>query len=115
MKGYFPVYLFANQVDSVNVSKETVWEGKILEGKTFKYFGSKKGYQFIQEASDLKNIPLESYDFILSSHSLERIANPIKALRIWRTLLKPNSQLILILPDKRNTFDVKSLTLLCNN
>ena len=107
LTGYFPVYLFATRIDSVNFSNETAWEGKLTEGETFKYFGSKRGYQFIQEASDLKNIPLASYDFLLSSHSLEHIANPIKALKIWHSLLKTKGQFILILPDKRNTFDIK--------
>lgn len=107
LKGYFPVYAFARQIDSVNFSNETVWEGKISEGKTFNYFGSKKGHQFIQEASELKNIPEESYDFLLSSHSLEHIANPIKALKLWHKLVKPKGEFILILPDKRNTFDLK--------
>lgn len=107
LKGYFPVYLFAKRVDSVNYSTETVWEGKISEGRNFNYFKSKKGYQYIQEASALKNIPLGSYDFLLSSHSLEHIANPVKALKIWHTLLKPNGELVLVLPDKKNTYDIK--------
>lgn len=107
LKGYFPVYLFAKRIDSVNFSTETIWEGKIAEGKNFNYYKSKKGYQYIQEASELKNIPLDSYDFLLSSHSLEHIANPIKALKKWHTLLKSNGELVLILPDKKNTFDIK--------
>lgn len=107
LKGYFPVYVFAKRVDSVNYSTETIWEGKIAEGKNFNYFKSKKGYQYIQEASELKDIALDSYDFLLSSHSLEHIANPIKALKKWHTLLKSNGQLVLILPDKKNTFDIK--------
>ena len=107
LKGYFPVYLFAKRVDSVNYSTETVWEGRISEGWNFNYFKLRKGYQYIQEASELKNISLGSYDFLLSSHSLEHIANPVKALKIWHTLLKPNGELVLVLPDKKNTFDIK--------
>lgn len=107
LKGNFPVYLFAKCIDGVNYSTETVWEGKISQGKNFNYFDSKTGYQYIQEASELKNIPLFSYDFLLSSHSLEHIANPIKALKIWHTLLKRQGELVLVLPDKKNTFDIK--------
>ena len=33
LKSYFPVYLFAKRIDGVNFSTETVWEGKIEEGK----------------------------------------------------------------------------------
>lgn len=104
-KGSFPVYLFAKQVDGVNFSNETVWEGKISKGKNYSYFKNKKGFQYIEEASELGSISGKSYDFLLSSHSLEHIANPIKALKRWHTLLKSHGYLILILPDKNNTFD----------
>src|SRR3954447_9706230 len=57
LKGHFPVYLFANRVDGVNFSTETVWEGKISEGRNYNYFKNKKGYQYIQEASELTNLP----------------------------------------------------------
>jgi SAM-dependent methyltransferase len=47
------------------------------------------------------------FDFLLSSHSLEHIANPIKALNHWRRVLKENGRLVLILPDSSVTFDRK--------
>ena len=105
LKGHFPVYLFAGEIDGVNYSTNTVWEGSIREGRNYRYY-DKTGYQFIKEASDLNGITDGSYDFVLSCHSLEHIANPLKALAEWRRVLKPKGTLVLVLPDKRYTFDV---------
>lgn len=105
LKSYFPVYLFAKQVDGVNFSNETVWEGKIEAGPNYKYSKDKKGYQFIGEASNLANIDSNKYGFVLSCHSLEHVANPVKALKEWFRVLKPGGTIVLILPDKEHTFD----------
>jgi SAM-dependent methyltransferase len=104
LKGIFPVYLYSGQVDSVNYSSNTIWEGALKEGHHF-HFHRKKGHQYIREATDLNGIPNESYDFVLSSHSLEHIANPLKAVQEWKSKLKPGGLFILVLPDKRLTFD----------
>ena len=50
-------------------------------------------------------IPDASYDFLLSSHSLEHIANPLRALTEWMRILKHGAYLLIIVPDKRFTFD----------
>lgn len=104
---HLPVYLFANRVDVANYSSETVWEGTISEGLNYNYTKGKKGYQYICEATDLNKIKNNEYDFILSCHSLEHVANPIKALIEWKRVLKPNGKLLLILPYKAFTFDSK--------
>ena len=105
LKSYFPVYLFAKRIDGVNYSAETVWEGKIEEGSSYTYSDGKKGFQYISEASELNEIENEKYDFLLSCHSLEHIANPIKALQRWNEVLKKGGKIVLILPDKNFTFD----------
>jgi len=105
VKGYFPVYLFAEQIDGANFSTNTIWEGQIQEGNNFHYY-NKTGYQFIREATDLQGIADNSYDFVLSCHCLEHVANPLKALYEWKRVLKPGGQLVLVLPDKRHTFDI---------
>ena len=107
VKGYFPVYLFAERIDGVNFSNSTVWEGQLQEGQNYLYYNNKKGYQFIAEGSDLSAIRDDQYDFLLSCHSLEHVANPIKAVKDWVRVLKPGGQLILVLPDKEFTFDHK--------
>jgi len=104
--GYFPVYLFGKQIDVANFSTETVWEGSINEGMNYHYFKNKIGYQYIEEATDLKKIDDKKYDFVLSCHSLEHVANPLQALFEWKRILKPNGSLILILPYKETTFDI---------
>jgi SAM-dependent methyltransferase len=107
LKGGFPVYLFAKKIDGVNFSNETVWEGSIKEGETYRYFKNKIGHQYIAEATDLSMVPDQSYDFLLSCHSLEHVANPIKAVKEWNRVLKTGGALVLVLPDKRFTFDIK--------
>lgn len=48
-----------------------------------------------------------SLDFIISSHSLEHIANPIPVVRYWIRLLKPGGGIGIILPDYRYTWDAR--------
>ncbi len=103
-KGFLPVYSVIESLDGCNFSTDTVWEGKLAAGETYK-FDNKTGHQYIADAADLSNLPAKSYDFILSCHSLEHLANPIKALETWIGLLKEDGHLILIVPHKDNTFD----------
>jgi SAM-dependent methyltransferase len=104
---YFPVYLFARRIDVVNYSDKTVWEGQITEGNTYHYFKNKTGHQYIAEATDINKIKSSSYDFVLSCHSLEHIANPVKALFEWKRVLKKKGILVVVLPSKNITFDHK--------
>jgi len=46
-----------------------------------------------------------SFDYVISSHNLEHLPNPIKFLCDARQLLKPDGRLILAVPDKRMCFD----------
>jgi len=103
--GGIPVYVFAGQIDNVIFSTLTLWEGTVTKGYTFNYLPGKAGYQYIAEATDLQEVPEGSYGFVLSSHNLEHVANPIKALYEWKRVLKSQGMLILVLPEKENTFD----------
>lgn len=53
---------------------------------------------------DLKNggdayaLPEGEFDFIFSSHCLEHLVDPIRALRHWTTRLKPGAPMFLYLP-----------------
>ncbi|HRI19295.1 MAG TPA: methyltransferase domain-containing protein [Panacibacter sp.] len=105
IRAYCPVYVFAKQVDGVNFSTSTVWEGSIAQGMNYKYANDKTGFQYIAEASNLQQITDNKYDFLLSCHSLEHVANPLLALKGWQRVIKPGALLILVLPDKNHTFD----------
>lgn len=104
-KTMLPLYQKINDLDGVNFSTNTVWEGRITPGRHFNFIGSKKGMQFVTEASDLSAIEGESYDFLLSSNCLEHVANPIKALMEWKRVIHPGGALILVLPNKTSNFD----------
>jgi predicted SAM-dependent methyltransferase len=106
--GIIPIYDMANNIDNVNYAAITKWEGLISKGKTFK-FSKKKlpGNQYIFEASNLFGMQNEYYDFILSCHSLEHSANVFKTLKEWLRVLKHEGCLVIILPDKKYTFDHK--------
>jgi len=107
-RGILPVYPIIASLDNCNYSDNTIWEGAISEGLTFKYDKQHKpGKQYISEASDLHEIPSSTYDFILSSHIIEHTANPLQALTEWMRVLKDKGFIILLVPHKDGTFDWK--------
>jgi SAM-dependent methyltransferase len=91
-----PIYPLAFSVDQVNFSDSTIWGN-----------GKPSEKQYIMDGVDLSEIPSSTYDFVLSSHSLEHIANPLKALSEWSRVLKSEGFIVLVLPDPRFTFDHK--------
>jgi SAM-dependent methyltransferase len=104
--GILPLYRDAAGLDNCVFAADTLWEGRRSEGQTFSYHPTKpNGFNFIREATDLHGIADHEYDFVLSSHNLEHIANPIRALREWMRVVKPGGAIIAILPDYRRTFD----------
>lgn len=104
--GQIPVYPIVDTLDGCNFSYKTVWEGSIQPGQSYQYQkGKKNGRQFIADATDLRGIPSQTYDFVLSSHALEHIANPFKAVMEWLRVLRDDGSLLLVLPHKDGTFD----------
>lgn len=102
----FPVYPIVGSLDNCNFSNVTVWEGAIEGGRTFKFDRNKPaGTQYVGEASKMARFPSAIYDFVLASHVLEHIANPILAVSEWTRLLKDQGVLVLLLPHKDKTFD----------
>lgn len=103
-----PVYRYLKSLDGVNYSFNTIWEGSIWEGNNYFFYKKKpKGTQYISEATEIKKIDDESYDFIISSNCLEHSTNPLKALIEWRRIIKYNGSLIIVLPKKDSNFDHK--------
>lgn len=104
--GILPLYTSVRGLDNCVFSLETIWEGRRAEGATFSYCpGKAPGFNFVREATDLHEIEDQKYDFVLSSHNLEHISNPLKALREWMRVMKPGGNLIILLPNYRQTFD----------
>lgn len=57
------------------------------------------------DATDLSAIGSGTLDFVASSHTLEHLANPMKALREWLRVIREGGHLLLVLPHKDATFD----------
>ena len=101
-----PIYKILESVDGCNFSIDTVWEGKIKEGQHYQYHAYKEtGYQYICDAVDLSPVPSSAYEVVISSHALEHIANPLKALNDWMRTLKDGGIFLLVVPQKNSTFD----------
>ncbi len=105
-RGAVPVYPLAARIDNCNFGSQTIWEGRIAEGQTF-IFNRRlaPGRQFLAEATQLETIADEAYDFVLSSHCLEHVADPIRALQEWSRVLCPGGLLALVMPHRDATFD----------
>ena len=99
-----PIYEWAKKIDGCNYSENTIWEGAVKSDK-YIYSPNKSGVQYIMDGTNLTEIEDGKYDFLLSSHNLEHIANPLKAVEEWIRVIKSGGFLLLILPDKRYTFD----------
>jgi SAM-dependent methyltransferase len=59
----------------------------------------------IDDGESLETIADGTQDFLIASHVLEHVQNPIQTLTHWLRVLKPGGILFLVLPDKRFTFD----------
>lgn len=104
--GIFPLYPLVGHLDNCNFGDVTVWEGDIRQGHTFRFDRRKSpGRQYILEATAMRDLDPGAYDFVLSSHVLEHVANPILALSEWKRLLADDGMLVLLLPDRARTFD----------
>ena len=106
MRGALPVYPLVGVIDNCNFARTTVWEGQVVEGKTFVFDrGKPPGRQFVAEARRLTMVDDESYDFVLSSHCLEHLADPLGAIEEWMRVLRPAGAVALVVPHKDATFD----------
>ncbi len=101
-----PVYPRAERIDNVNFAGVTAWESDLRDGGEFRFDPARPpGRQFLREATNLHDLPDAAYDFVLSSHCLEHVANPLAALAEWRRVVRPGGALVLLLPDPTRTFD----------
>jgi SAM-dependent methyltransferase len=101
-----PLYPRVAKLDNANFRANTAWEAGLTERGAF-HFDPKKpaGQQMLREAIALTDIGEGAYDFVLSAHCLEHVANPLAALREWKRVVRPGGNLILVLPDPVRSFD----------
>jgi len=52
-------------------------------------------------AYDLSSVESSSVDYVVNSHLIERLGDPIRALMEWRRVLGPDGVLVMIVGDKR--------------
>ncbi len=100
--GKIPSYPHADHMDNATFSRDTVWASG---DETYSPEGKPLGKWHAAEMTALTFAADASYDRILSAHALEHCANPLKALRERFRVLKPNGELILVLPNPQFTFD----------
>ena len=67
---------------------------------------------FVQkDATDLSSFSDDSFDFIINSHILEHLANPMKALMEWKRIVKKGGFIFFVVPNMEFTNDShRSLT-----
>lgn len=97
------IYHYANSIDNIIFSPHTIWS--IHTGDEYRYYYDKKGKLIINDTVNVTNVQDSVYDFCYSSHSLEHIANPLKAISEWLRILKPGGHILIVVPEKSLCFD----------
>lgn len=69
------------------------------------FFGRPTAADYLADATDLHFANDHEFDFLCSSHVLEHLANPIKALKEWKRVIKEEGIIYCGVPDKRFMFD----------
>jgi SAM-dependent methyltransferase len=98
------LYQNATTIDNVIFSANTIWSSHTDE---YNYYYNKKGKVIINDAVNISLVQNECYDFCFASHSLEHIANPLKAIKEWLRIIKNDGYIIIIVPEKSCCFDHK--------
>lgn len=103
--GQIPLYDVAAKTDGLNFSSETVWASELGEDQPFVYGKKLLGRQFVREASHFPDMDTGAFDFVLSSHVIEHLANPLRGLQEWGRVLREGGVLVLVVPHRDATFD----------
>jgi len=96
------IYKNAISIDNIIFSKNTVWSN---HGDTYNYYDGKMGKVIVNDAVNISSVENNCYDFCFSSHSLEHIANPLKAIKEWLRIIKNGGHIIIVVPEKSLCFD----------
>jgi SAM-dependent methyltransferase len=104
--GILPLYPHLARLDDCDFAGETIWHGDAADGTPFPYDADREpGTRLVRDATALEGIADSSYDVLLSSHTLEHVANPLRALAEWKRVIRESGHLVLVLPHLQNTFD----------
>jgi SAM-dependent methyltransferase len=57
------------------------------------------------DSIDLDPLAAGSYDVVFSSHVIEHLANPLRALAAWRRVTRPGGYMLIVAPHMQGTFD----------
>ena len=98
------IYQFCNSIDNVIFSPNTIWS---QHDTYYQVFPNKVGKNIFNDSVNIKDVEDEVYDFVFSSHCLEHIANPLKAVKEWIRITKKDGFIIIIVPEKSVCFDHK--------
>jgi SAM-dependent methyltransferase len=106
------LYRIAAKTDLVNFSEKTLW-GTFQDGSIFNYTEGApnetvrvgQGTVRITDGQTLVKIADSSYDFVLGSHYLEHLIDPLSALLSMHRVTKPGGTIMLVLPRKEACFD----------
>jgi SAM-dependent methyltransferase len=102
--GLLPVYPVLASVDGVQWAAETMWH-RLESEQGYRPEGDRRGELHVLDGIDLEPLAEGSYDAVLSSHVLEHIANPLRALRAWRRVSRAGGHLLIVVPHMQGTFD----------
>jgi SAM-dependent methyltransferase len=102
--GLLPVYPLLRSIDGVQWATDTAWHTLDRE-RGYCPEGPRRGELHVFDDVDLAALGDATYDLVLSSHVIEHIANPLRALAAWRRVTRPGGHLLLIVPHMAGTFD----------
>jgi len=102
---FIPIYTIVKKLDGCNNSNTSVWGDHLESGENYNYYKNRNGFQYILEGTNLSLIQNLKYEFVISSHCLEHIANPLKAIEEWIRVLKKGGVILLLLPHRDYCFD----------
>lgn len=104
--GLLPVYPRLASLDGVQVSgAHALWHGDLEEGAYESGEPGLGGRLWLRDGSTLEHLPSAGYDALISSHVLEHIANPLRALEEWLRVLRPGGTFLIVLPHKQGCAD----------
>ncbi|MFZ0891358.1 MAG: class I SAM-dependent methyltransferase [Thermoplasmata archaeon] len=104
-KGPVPIYPFLASCDNVDFAQETLWTPASAPGQNGGATPVPNGSKVVSDATHIPDFNSASYDVLLSSHVIEHLANPLRALKESKRLLKTDGVLLAVVPDGARTFD----------